>query len=381
MSKKINVAVIFGGRSGEHEVSLVSAKSVVDALDKDKYEIVPIGITKEGQWFTGSDPIKTLKNEENPVIKKRAVLPPDRDIRGIVILTAGSREGEFVFDRIIPVDVIFPVLHGPYGEDGTIQGLFEMADIPFVGAGVLASSCAMDKVVMKSLFKSAGLLVTEDIILKSGEWENGKEDILGEMESRLGYPLFIKPSNLGSSVGINKAHDRTELARFIEIAFEFDRKVLVEKAVPDAREIECSVLGNENPVASVPGEIIPCNEFYDYEAKYVAGKSQTIAPADLDRNMTEKVKELAIKGYRSLNCEGMARADFLLERGTDRLYINELNTIPGFTSISMYPKLWEADGLPYSELLDRLIELAIERHREKDHIRKGIRLDSEWFRR
>jgi len=381
MSKKINVAVIFGGRSGEHEVSLVSAKSVVDALDKDKYEIVPIGITKEGQWFTGSDPIKTLKNEENPAIKKRAVLPPDRDIRGIVILTAGSSEGEFVFDRIIPVDVIFPVLHGPYGEDGTIQGLFEMADIPFVGAGVLASSCAMDKVVMKSLFKAAGLLVTEDIILKSGEWENGKEDILGEMESRLGYPLFIKPSNLGSSVGINKAHDRTELARFIEIAFEFDRKVLVEKAVPNAREIECSVLGNENPVASVPGEIIPCNEFYDYEAKYVAGKSQTIAPADLDRNMTEKVKELAIKGYRSLNCEGMARADFLLERGTDRLYINELNTIPGFTSISMYPKLWEADGLPYSELLDRLIELAIERHREKDRIRKGIRLDSEWFRR
>jgi len=381
MNKKINVAVIFGGRSGEHEVSLVSAKSVVDALNKDKYEIVPIGITKEGQWFTGSDPIKTLKNEENPVIKKRAVLPPDRDIKGIVILTAGSREGEFVFDRIIPVDVIFPVLHGPYGEDGTIQGLFEMADIPFVGAGVLASSCAMDKVVMKSLFRSAGLQVTEDIIVKSSEWKNGKEDILVEMETRLGYPLFIKPSNLGSSVGINKAHDRAELSRFIEIAFEFDRKVLVEKAVPNAREIECSVLGNENPVASVPGEIIPCNEFYDYEAKYVAGKSQTIAPADLDRNMTEKVKELAIKGYRSLNCEGMARADFLLEKGTDRLYINELNTIPGFTSISMYPKLWEADGLPYSSLLDRLIELAIERHREKDRIRKGIRLESEWFRR
>lgn len=380
MSKKINVAVIFGGRSGEHEVSLVSAKSVIDALDKEKYEIVQIGITKEGQWFTGSDPIKTLKSEEKPVLKKRALLSADRDMKGVVILTT-SREGEFVFDRIIPVDVIFPVLHGPHGEDGTIQGLFEMADIPFVGSGVLASSCAMDKVVMKSLFKSAGLRVTDDMVIKRNEWENGRERILSDLEAALGYPLFVKPPNLGSSVGINKAHDRAELSKYIEIAFEFDRKVLVEQAVPQAREIECSVLGNENPVASVPGEIVPCNEFYDYEAKYIAGKSQTLIPADLKPGMIEKVKEMAINGYTSLNCEGMARADFFLEKGTDRLYINELNTIPGFTSISMYPKLWEADGLPYSQLLDRLLELAIERHREKEGITKGITLESDWFRR
>ncbi len=379
MAKKTNVAVIFGGRSGEHEVSLVSAKSVIDALDKEKYEIVPIGITKEGQWFTGSDPIKTLKNEEKPVIKKRAMIPPDRDIRGVVILIT-SREGEFVFDRIIPVDVIFPVLHGPYGEDGTIQGLFEMADIPYVGAGVLASSCAMDKVVMKSLFKSGGLRVTDDMVLTKGDWENGREKILINLESAFGYPLFVKPPNLGSSVGINKAHDRAELIKDIDIAFEFDRKVLVEQAVPHAREIECSVLGNDNPVASVPGEIIPCNEFYDYEAKYIAGKSQTLAPADLEREIIEEVKEMAVRGFKILNCEGMARADFLLQKGSKKLYINELNTIPGFTSISMYPKLWEADGLPYSQLLDRLIELAIERHREKDRIRKGIQLESEWFR-
>ncbi|MGV8119330.1 MAG: D-alanine--D-alanine ligase family protein [Candidatus Xenobiia bacterium LiM19] len=380
MSKKINVAVIFGGRSGEHEVSLVSAKSVIDALDKEKYEVVPIGITKEGQWFTGSDPIKTLKSEEKPVLKKRALLSADRDMKGVVILTT-SREGEFVFDRIIPVDVIFPVLHGPYGEDGTIQGLFEMADIPFVGSGVLASSCAMDKVIMKSLFKSAGLRVTDDMVIKRSEWENEREKILTDLEATLHFPLFVKPPNLGSSVGINKAHDRNELSKYIEIAFEFDRKVLVEQAVPQAREIECSVLGNENPVASVPGEIVPCNEFYDYEAKYIAGKSQTLIPADLERGLAEEVKEMAVKGYMSLNCEGMARADFFLEKGTDRLYINELNTIPGFTSISMYPKLWEADGLPYSQLLDRLLELAIERHREKEGIRKGITLESDWFRR
>jgi len=379
MSKKINVAVIFGGRSGEHEVSLVSAKSVIDALDKEKYEVVSIGITKEGQWFTGSDPIKTLKSEEKPVIKKRALLSADRDFKGIVILTT-SREGEFVFDRIIPVDVIFPVLHGPYGEDGTIQGLFEMADIPYVGSGVMASSCAMDKVIMKLLFKSAGLRVTDDMVIRRSEWENERERILTDLEAALGYPLFVKPPNLGSSVGINKAHDRDELSKFIEIAFEFDIKVLVEQAVLQAREIECSVLGNENPVSSVPGEIVPCNEFYDYEAKYIAGKSKILIPADLKPGKIEEVKEMAVRGYRSLSCEGMARADFFLEKETDRLYINELNTIPGFTSISMYPKLWEADGLPYSQLLDRLLELALERHRVKEGIKKGITLESEWFR-
>jgi D-alanine-D-alanine ligase len=380
MAGKIRVAVLFGGPSGEHEVSLVSAASVIDALDRERYEIIPVGITKHGQWLTSGNPLETLKRDSDPQSSERAFISPDPAMKGIIVLTSGNGTG-YQFSRKIPVDVVFPVLHGPYGEDGKLQGLLEMADLPYVGAGVLASSCGMDKIIMKELFIAGGLPVTKGMTVTRKDWHEKQGAIIEEIERELGYPVFIKPSNLGSSVGISKAHGRPELMKGIDEACNFDRKILVEAAVPKAREIECSVLGNENPEASVPGEIIPCNEFYDYEAKYVAGKSQTIAPADLPSETAELVRNMAVKAYKSLDCEGMARVDFLLSGSTGDLFINELNTIPGFTSISMYPKLWEATGLPYKELLSRLIDLALDRQADRERTKKGITLESDWYRR
>ena len=367
MAEKLRVGVIFGGQSGEHEVSLVSAQGIMNAMDKEKYEIIPIGITKEGRWLTSGEPMKLLQS--SPAVPpavggderggaERAEsgtweLMPSRSRRDLV---PGTREKGFP-----QVDVVFPVLHGPYGEDGTVQGLLELADIPYVGAGVLGSALGMDKIAMKAVFMSHGLPVVEHVALKRKDWERDPEAMMELIEEELGYPCFVKPANLGSSVGISKVHQRSELAPALHLAARYDRRMLAERAV-NAREIEVSVLGNDEPIASVPGEIIPCREFYDYIAKYVDDRSELIIPADLPPEVTRRIQELAIAAFLAVDCAGMARVDFLLDKDTGELNVGELNTIPGFTPISMYPKLWEASGISYSELIDRLIELALERH-------------------
>jgi len=362
--KKIRVAVVFGGRSGEHEVSLVSASSVMAAMDKSKYEIYPVGITPAGRWLTTGDPMLMLQaggTDAHQIGSGESAEPggelaPAREREALV---PGTRETGFPV-----VDVVFPVLHGPYGEDGTIQGLLELADIAYVGAGVLGSALGMDKVAMKDVFRAHALPVVDYVSFLARDWRARPGDCLARIEARLSYPCFVKPANLGSSVGITKAHDRRELERGLDLAARYDRRLLVEQGV-NAREIEVSILGNDEPQASLPGEIVPCNEFYDYAAKYLDGESQLLIPAPLSEDDTRLVQELGIKAFQALDCAGMARVDFLLCRDTGRLYLNELNTIPGFTSISMYPKLWEASGLPYPQLIDRLIELAIERHEER----------------
>ena len=362
MAEKLKVGVIFGGQSGEHEVSLVSAQGIMNAMDKERYEIIPIGIAKEGRWLTSGEPMKLLQSGGPGVAGQIAdtrqaepgtweLVPTDR--RDLV---PGTRETGFP-----QVDVVFPVLHGPYGEDGTVQGLLELADIPYVGAGVLGSALGMDKIAMKGVFKSYGLPVVEHVALKRRDWERDPEAMVELVEKQLGYPCFIKPANLGSSVGISKVHQRSGLAPALALAARYDRRMLAERAV-NAREIECSVLGNDEPIASVPGEIIPCREFYDYIAKYIDDRSELIIPADLPPGVTRRIQELAIAAFLAVDCAGMARVDFLLDKDTEELYVGELNTIPGFTPISMYPKLWEASGISYSELIDRLIELALERH-------------------
>jgi D-alanine-D-alanine ligase len=361
VKKRIRVGVLFGGRSGEHEVSLVSAASVIRSLDRKKYEVAPIGITREGHWFMGS---AALRAPAEVFAKGKAVLP-SADPSGPKFFARNSRPGA---NRLPAVDVIFPVLHGTFGEDGTIQGLFELAGIPYVGAGVLGSSAGMDKDLMKRLFRDAGLPVVDWVLVLRGEWERDPARLRRAIELKLGYPLFVKPANLGSSVGISKVHGRAELDAALDLAAGYDRKVIVEKGL-DAREIECSVLGNDQPQASMPGEIRPVNEFYDYEAKYVKEGSELVIPAKISRAESRQVQELALGAFRAVDCAGMARVDFLLDRPSGKLFVNELNTIPGFTPISMYPKLWEASGLAYPALLDRLIELALERQREKQRTR------------
>jgi len=362
MAEKLRVGVIFGGQSGEHEVSLVSAQGIMNAMDKERYEIIPIGIAKEGRWLTSGEPMKLLQSGGPGVAGQIAdtrqaepgtweLVPTDRRE-----LVPGTRETGFP-----QVDVVFPVLHGPYGEDGTVQGLLELAGIPYVGAGVLGSALGMDKIAMKAVFASHGLPVVEQVALKRRDWERDPEAMVELVEKQLGYACFIKPANLGSSVGISKVHQRSGLAPALALAARYDRRMLAERAV-NAREIECSVLGNDEPIASVPGEIIPCREFYDYIAKYIDDRSELIIPADLPPGVTRRIQELAIAAFLAVDCAGMARVDFLLDRDTGELYVGELNTIPGFTPISMYPKLWEASGISYSELIDRLIELALERH-------------------
>ena len=376
MSRKIRVGVIFGGRSGEHEVSLMSASSIINALDKNKYEVVPIGITRSGRWLLSGDPLKALQAgiEEAPGTPLAVLTDPEQP--GLVKL-AEVAAGEparpaaaSVQTAAESVDVVFPVLHGPYGEDGTVQGLLELANIPYVGAGVLASAVGMDKAMAKAIWRERGLPVVDHLLFLRREWEERPEAVLDQIEVRFGYPVFVKPVNLGSSVGISKAHDREELRRALALASRYDRRLLVEDAI-DGREIECSVLGNDDPVASVPGEIIPCNEFYDYAAKYLDDRSELRIPAELPPEVAAEVRRLAVEAFRAIDGAGMARADFFLERGTNRLYINELNTIPGFTKISMYPKLWEASGLTYGALVDRLIELAFERHADKNRSQTG----------
>ena len=388
--KKLRVGILFGGRSGEHEVSLLSAASVVNAIDKDKYDVVPIGITKEGRWLTAADAHNLLAGkaaggarptqlragdpETTPgaavLAQGESVVVPPEPVHhgGLVPFQSDAAQMRRASDRAINVDVIFPVLHGTFGEDGTIQGLLELADIAYVGAGVLGSAAGMDKDVMKSLFIAAGIPIVKHVTILRGAWEKDPKKVQKLVESKLKYPVFVKPANLGSSVGISKAHNRQELGPSIEEAAKFDRKIVIEQGVggkKKAREIECSVLGNDDPVASLPGEIVPSKEFYDYNAKYLDEGSQLIIPAKLTKAETKKVQELAVGAFKAVDCSGLARVDFLMDPTTRKIYLNEINTMPGFTSISMYPKLWAASGLAYADLIDRLIQLGIERHEDK----------------
>jgi len=376
VTQKIRLGILFGGRSGEHEVSLTSAAAVIKALDPAKYELVPVGITREGRWRVGTKAFGLLAgaagDDSAPgttqlatVLETGKAVTPSADPTGPKLL-ASAQPSEM--NARPEVDVIFPILHGTFGEDGTIQGLLELADIPYVGAGVLASAAGMDKDVMKRLFRDAGLPVVPWETVMRQEWENDPVGIRSRLEKRLRYPMFVKPANLGSSVGITKVHRGLELQAAMDLAAQYDRKLLVEKAI-DAREIECAVLGNDEPEASVPGEIVPVNEFYDYEAKYIKEGSELLIPANLSGQQVRRVQELAVRAFKAIDCAGMGRVDFLLERTSGKIFVLEINTIPGFTSISMYPKLWEASGISYPQLLDRLIELALERHRDKQRTR------------
>ncbi len=388
MMKKLRVGILFGGRSGEHEVSLLSAASVFNAIDKNKYEVVPIGITKEGRWVTAGDAEQLLKGQAAGQSHLRAgdpeatssaavlahgeavIVPPEPQRHGNSLspfqTDALTRRAS---DRAINVDIIFPVLHGTFGEDGTIQGLLELADIPYVGAGVLGSAAGMDKDVMKSLFRAAGLPIVKHVTVLRSEWEANPKKVQKLIESKVKYPMFVKPANLGSSVGISKARERKELGPAMEEAAKFDRKIVIEQGVggkkQKAREIECSVLGNDNPKASLPGEIVPGKEFYDYTAKYLDEGSQLFLPAEITKAETKKIQQLAIAAFKAVDCSGLARVDFLMDPKTRKIYLNEINTMPGFTSISMYPKMWAASGLEYPKLIEKLIELGLERHAEK----------------
>lgn len=359
MGNRLNVAVVFGGKSGEHEVSLMSATNVIKAMHKEKYNIYMIGITKQGKWMVYRG--ETDKIADGSWEKEAAGIDRDETIN---LLFSGLFAGE-TEKRI---DVVFPVLHGPNGEDGTVQGLLEMLDIPYVGCGVMASALGMDKAFSKQLFKDEGLPTgSYDVIMKTDIMKDVNA-ITSRLESKFSYPVFVKPVNMGSSVGISKAHDRMELIEGLREASKYDRKVIVEEFI-NCREFECSVLGNNEPIVSGVGEIIPSHEFYDYEAKYFDdGKSALIIPANLDENITEEIRSIARKAYIALDCCGMARVDFFMEKSTGKIYINEINTIPGFTKISMYPKLWEAAGIGYSQLIDRLIELSIDIYNQKRNI-------------
>ena len=361
--KRLRVGVLFGGRSGEHEVSLASAASVIRGLDPDKYEPVPIGITKDGHWLVGEGAVKMLPE----VLKggRRVMLTADPTEAALVPLDRGAGAQR--------LDVIFPVMHGTFGEDGTIQGMLELAGLPYVGAGVLGSAIGMDKDVAKRLCQEAGIPVVPWITVHRWHWEKEPESVKAEIEARFEYPVFVKPATLGSSVGMTKVHNAEELAPALKVACEYGMKILVEKAV-SAREIEVSVLGNHEPRASVPGEIVPHREFYDYAAKYLEEGTQLVIPADLKPKQATKIQSLAIETFRALELSGMARVDFFLEKKGGKIYLNEANTIPGFTSISMYPKLWEASGIPFRELIDRLIDLALELHEEKARTKYAIEL-------
>lgn len=374
--RKIRVGVIFGGRSGEHEVSLMSALSVLTQLDPERYEVVPIGITREGRWVLTGDPLRALTEgletggpfrrvallSDPAVDRKLLELPASAAAPASATLPVSAASGPSAVLPLPSLDVVFPVLHGPRGEDGTIQGLLELAGLPYVGAGVLASAVGMDKAVMKDVFVRHGLPVLDYVVLKRKDWLERPQACLDRVTAALCFPVFVKPCNLGSSVGVTKVAEPDGLGPAIDTAAAYDRKIMIENGLAPAREIECSVLGNDEPEASCVGEIIPSREFYDYNAKYVDGTSGLIIPADLPQEVSERIRGLAVAAFKAIDACGMARADFLVSQDASLVYLNELNTIPGFTSISMYPKLWEHSGLPYPRLLDRLIQLAFERH-------------------
>ena len=359
---RLRVGVVFGGRSGEHEVSVRSAKFVLDSLDPEKYDVVPIGIDKRGEWLMSDDPMPLLTGGERHAVGNSSVP---------VQLPTGSLKRSEAAASFGRLDVVFPVLHGPYGEDGTVQGLLELAGIPYVGAGVTGSAVCMDKALMKSVLRDHDLPVAPWVAFTRHAWRADSAEVRAAIDARLGYPVFVKPSNLGSSVGISKAHEPAELDAAVMEASQYDRRLIVEQAVPRAREIEVSVLGNERPEASLCGEIIPGNEFYDYDAKYLNPTTRDVIPADLPVATAERIRELAVQTFRALDAAGFARVDFLLDGATLEVFVNEINTIPGFTAISMFPKLWEASGLGNRALLDRLIELALERHGERQALRSS----------
>ena len=375
--------MLYGGRSGEHEVSLASAAAVFANLDRTRYEPIAIRIEKDGRWALADRPPTTVSAAEVIEQARLEAARPSRSGREVHLMARPSEETILSIDRRsaradeghavvtgLNLDVIFPVLHGPYGEDGTIQGLLELANVSYVGAGVLASAVGMDKAVMKVLFAAAGLPVCPYRVVLRHEWQSNTDAIGADMEKALRYPMFVKPANLGSSVGISKAKTRGELIDAMNLAGAFDRKIVIEAAVPDAREIECAVLGNDHPEASVPGEVIPSREFYDYEAKYLDEGSKVIIPAELGPKTAAEIQRLSILAFKAIDGAGMARVDFLLS--PDRIFVNEVNTIPGFTTISMYSKLWAATGVDYPALLDRLIALALERHAEKQQLRTSV---------
>lgn len=361
MSKKLRVGLLFGGRSAEHDVSVVSARSVMTALDAGKYEVIPIGITREGRWLFNVDPARALADQLHLAIdadssqlamKPASALAPHN--------TAQSPQDHLTIGAL---DVVLPILHGPNGEDGSIQGLLQLADVPYAGCDVLGSALGMDKIIQKRLFSYAGLPVADFVPLRRKQWRAQPAECIEKVEADLSYPVFVKPAALGSSVGISKAHKRDELGPALNLAARYGTRLIVEAAVPNAREIEFSVLGNDDPMVSVPGEIVAAHEFYDYAAKYEADSALHV-PAQIPEETTQELQAMAIRAFQALECCGMARVDFLMDGETNEPYVSEINTIPGFTSISMYPKLWEASGLPYPALLDELISLAQERYRE-----------------
>jgi len=361
----LRVGVVFGVRSGEHAVSLNSAHNVMEALRQAGHCVVPIGVTTQGRWLTQGDPIARLNGGSNEPSELQLVdagvgldLPEVDDVWGLLPQTSEH-------EPLPAIDVIFPVLHGPYGEDGTIQGMLEMANLPYVGCGVLASAVGMDKAVSKLIFEQIGLRQARYTVEKRRRWQTEPEAVVADIEALLDYPVFVKPANMGSSVGISKAESRVELAEAIQLACRYDRKIVIEAAVPNAREIEVSVLGNDEPIASLPGEIVPGNEFYDYAAKYVDDNSRPLIPAPLSEEQLATIQEMAIQAFRAVDGEGLARVDFLLDDVSGELFLNEINTMPGFTRISMYPKLWEASGISYPQLVDRLLRLALERHQDR----------------
>src|ERR1700686_1648795 len=366
--KKLRIGILFGGRSGEHEVSLISAASVISALDPEKYEAVPIGISKDGRWLAGTAAHKMLPPPLSEVLRtgENVMLSADPNVATLVRANNSSADA-------LRVDVVFPVLHGTFGEDGAVQGLLDLAGLPYVGSGVLGSAVGMDKDVQKRLFLQAKLPVGDFLAIPRAEWEKSRGKVISAVRKKFRFPVFVKPATLGSSVGMTKAHDAKELAAAMDLAAEFAQKILVERAIR-GREIEVAVLGNEDPKASIPGEIVPHREFYDYAAKYLEEGTRLLIPAKLNRAQGKRFQEYAVRAFRSLECLGMARVDFFLEHRTGRILLNEINTIPGFTSISMYPKLWEASGLSYRNLLDRLIELALAQQREKQRTKYTIEL-------
>jgi len=368
MQNKLRVGVMFGGRSGEHEVSLMSARSILRALDPHKYTVTQIGLTYEGNWLVGEDVLEALSQNRVDQLSPAFIIPDPR-WRGLYQIHHQA-QGDLL-QCLAELDVVFPVLHGPFGEDGTVQGLLEMADMAYVGAGVVGSAVGMDKGVFKDVMRAHDIPVVDWMIVNRSQIEQDVEQVIQQAMRLADFPLFVKPANLGSSVGITRCNTRSDLFEGLYEAIRFDRRVLIEHGVAQAREIEISVLGNENPQVSLPGEVLPSREFYSYEAKYIDNRSQLLVPAPLSPELTRRIQDLAVRAYQAIDCAGMARADFLLEKGssageTGSLYLGELNTIPGFTNISMYPKLWEASGLAYPALVDRLIELAMERKHERD---------------
>ena len=378
MAKKLRVGVVFGGRSGEHEISIRSATAVIEAIDRKKYEVIPIAITKEGKWLAPSAAAALLPSEARGRLTSEIVANNSGDVailgdpshQGLTKLTTTDQE---TTPQIL--DVVFPVLHGPYGEDGTLQGLLEMADVPYVGCGVVASACGMDKVAMKMLFAQSGLPLCKYVWFLRSEWQRDQSKVLRRVAREIGFPCFVKPANLGSSVGISKATDKASLIKAIELAAEYDRKVIVEELV-DARELECAVLGNDQPQASLPGEYVVYDEaarFLDYTEKYAStGHVQFVVPAPVSKSLSAKIQRLAIQAFQSIDGAGLARVDFFLTRDTKELLVNEVNTLPGLTEVSGYPKMWAASGLSFPNVLERLIELAFERHQDKLKTKKTI---------